>query len=114
MIIVMNSGASKNQIDNVLKRLEDLGFSIHLSEGVERTIIGAIGDKTILNEVALEAMPGVEKVVPILKPYKLVSRQFRNDDSVVSETGVWLQEPRSHPVYFVSMCQKCGFRVRKE
>lgn len=83
MIVVMSSGANKNQIDNVLKRLENLGFSIHLSEGVERTIIGAIGDKAILNEVALEAMPGVEKVVPILQPYKLVSRQFRNDDSVV-------------------------------
>lgn len=83
MIIVMSTSASKAQIDNVLERLENLGFSIHLSEGVEKTIIGAIGDKTILNEVALEAMPGVEKVVPILQPYKLVSRTFRNENSVV-------------------------------
>lgn len=50
---------------------------------MERTIIGAIGDKAILNEIALEAMNGVEKVVPILQPYKLVSRQFKTDDSVV-------------------------------
>ncbi|MHB9095509.1 MAG: 3-deoxy-7-phosphoheptulonate synthase [Eubacteriales bacterium] len=83
MIIVMNNGASKSEINQVLERLEKLGFQIHLSEGVERTIIGAIGDKAILNEVALEAMPGVEKVVPILQPYKLVSREFRNHDSVV-------------------------------
>ncbi len=83
MIVVMHSGAKKNEIDEVLKRLKNLGFQIHLSEGVERTIIGAIGDKTILNEVALEAMPGVEKVVPILQPYKLVSREFRRHDSVV-------------------------------
>ncbi len=83
MIVVMNSGANKIQIDNVLTRLENLGFKIHLSEGVERTIIGAIGDKSILNEVALEAMPGVEKVVPILQPYKLVSREFKSRDSVV-------------------------------
>ncbi len=83
MIIVMHSGAQKNEVDEVLKRLKNLGFQIHLSEGVERTIIGAIGDKTRLNEVSLEAMPGVEKVVPILQPYKLVSREFRHHDSVV-------------------------------
>ena len=83
MIIVMHSGAQKNEVDEVLKRLKNLGFQIHLSEGVERTIIGAIGDKTRLNEVSLEAMPGVEKVVPILQPYKLVSREFRKHDSVV-------------------------------
>lgn len=83
MIVVMNNGASKSEINQVLERLEKLGFQIHLSEGVERTIIGAIGDKAILNEVALEAMPGVEKVVPILQPYKLVSREFRNHDSVI-------------------------------
>jgi len=83
MIIVMHSGAQKNEVAEVLKRLKNLGFQIHLSEGVERTIIGAIGDKTRLNEVSLEAMPGVEKVVPILQPYKLVSREFRHHDSVV-------------------------------
>lgn len=83
MIVVMNSSATKEQIDQVIDRLNGLGFQIHLSEGVERTIIGAIGDKTILNEIALEAMNGVEKVVPILQPYKLVSREFKNNDSVV-------------------------------
>lgn len=83
MIVVMQSGAKEQEINAVLERLKKLGFQIHLSEGVERTIIGAIGDKKILNEVALEAMPGVEKVVPILQPYKLVSREFKNRDSVV-------------------------------
>lgn len=83
MIVVMDSRASENEKEQVLKRLENLGFKIHLSEGVERTIIGAIGDKTILNEVAIEAMPGVEKVVPILQPYKLVSREFKKTDTVV-------------------------------
>lgn len=78
MIVVMNNGADKKEVQQVLDRLQNLGFQIHLSEGVERTIIGAIGDKAILNEVAIEAMPGVEKVVPILQPYKLVSREFKN------------------------------------
>lgn len=82
MIVVMNNRASKLEVNQVLDRLQSLGFQIHLSEGVERTIIGAIGDKAILNEVALEAMPGVEKVVPILQPYKLVSREFKNHSVV--------------------------------
>lgn len=83
MIVVMDNKASKQEVQQVIERLTDLGFQIHLSEGVERTIIGAIGDKAILNEIALEAMNGVEKVVPILQPYKLVSREFKTDDSVV-------------------------------
>lgn len=87
MIVVMNANASKAQVNSVLERLETLGFSIHLSEGVERTIIGAIGDKTRLNEIALEAMAGVEKVVPILQPYKLVSRTFKDANSVVKCGG---------------------------
>jgi len=83
MIVVMDNKASKQEVQQVIERLTDLGFQIHLSEGVERTIIGAIGDKAILNDIALEAMNGVEKVVPILQPYKLVSREFKTDDSVV-------------------------------
>jgi len=96
MIVVMNSGASRQEIDQVLGRLENLGFKIHLSEGVERTIIGAIGDKTILNEVAIEAMPGVEKVVPILQPYKLVSRTFKAHDSVVKVGDLEFGGPKIH------------------
>lgn len=88
MIVVMNSGASQEDITNVKERLADLGFNIHLSAGVERTIIGAIGDKSVLSEIALEAMPGVEKVVPILQPYKLVSREFKGGNSTVEINGV--------------------------
>ncbi len=96
MIIVMNSKATKQEIEQVVERLKDLGFQIHLSEGVERTIIGAIGDKTILNEVALEAMAGVEKVVPILQPYKLVSREFKTQDSVVRVGDLEFGRSRIH------------------
>lgn len=83
MIVVMNHQAKDNDIDNVLERLEKAGFQIHLSRGVERTIIGAIGDKTRLNDLSLEAMSGVEKVVPILQPYKLSSRAYIGGSSVV-------------------------------
>lgn len=83
MIVVMAHKAGEMEIDRVLVKLKDAGFQIHLSRGVERTIIGAIGDKTRLHDLALEAMPGVEKVVPILQPYKLVSRAYMDGPTVV-------------------------------
>jgi len=63
--------------------LKSYGFKIHLSEGVERTIIGAIGDERTLGDKPLASFEGVEKVVPILKPYKIVSRDFRRDDALI-------------------------------
>ncbi|CCO09014.1 3-deoxy-7-phosphoheptulonate synthase [Desulforamulus hydrothermalis] len=83
MIVVMSRQVPEDNIEAVLDRLKKAGFQIHLSRGVERTIIGAIGDKTRMGDLALEAMPGVESVVPILQPYKLASRAFKEQDTVV-------------------------------
>lgn len=83
MIVVMNQGAAEADINEVLKKLEKCGFQIHLSQGVERTIIGAIGDKTRLQSDALEVMPGVEKVMPILQPYKLAGRAFKQENTEI-------------------------------
>lgn len=84
MIVVMRPKADENKINTVLNRLNKAGFQTHLSQGVERTIIGAIGDKTRMGDLALEAMPGVERIVPILQPYKLASRAFKEEDTVIS------------------------------
>lgn len=83
MIVVMGLRASEDKIEAVLERLKRAGFKIHLSQGVERTIIGAIGDRTRMGDLALEAMPGVENVVPILQPYKLASRAFKEQGTIV-------------------------------
>lgn len=83
MIIVMNHGSQKEEIQGVINRLEDMGFLIHLSEGVDRTIIGVIGDKSRLADCALEAWPGVEQVVPVMKPFKMVGRDFHPDDTII-------------------------------
>lgn len=83
MIVVMDHRASDGEIEEVLIRLKKIGFQIHLSRGVERTIIGAIGDRSILCDINLESMVGVEKVVPILQPYKLVSRAFQEENTIV-------------------------------
>ncbi len=84
MIIVMAQKAKTDQIKAVMARLEESGLSIHASKGEERTIIGAIGSKTRMNEMTVESLPGVEKVVPILEPYKLASRSFKDEDTIIS------------------------------
>ncbi|MBM7854646.1 3-deoxy-7-phosphoheptulonate synthase [Desulfohalotomaculum tongense] len=83
MIVIMNHCAGQEDIQLVIDKLEQAGFRVHLSKGVERTIIGAVGDRTQINDIALEAMPGVEKVVPIMHPFKLASRVFKEEDTVV-------------------------------
>jgi 3-deoxy-7-phosphoheptulonate synthase len=84
MIVVMNHGAQKDQIQAVIARIEELGFVAHPIIGVERTVIGAIGDerdKPALQQI--EGMAGVESVVPILKPFKLASRDLKSASSQV-------------------------------
>jgi 3-deoxy-7-phosphoheptulonate synthase len=88
MIIVMNAKATEAQIDHVRKKLEQWGFGTHFSQGIERTIIGAIGPKRAGIMESLEAMDGVEKVVPILQPFKLASREFQKETTQVNVNGV--------------------------
>ncbi len=83
MIIVMKNYASKEEIQNVEKKLESLGFKTHPIYGEIKTVIGAVGDKSRVDSENILHMPGVEKIVPILKPYKLVSRQLHKEKSVV-------------------------------
>ena len=84
MIIVMQAGAAKAQIDGVIAEVERLGYRTHPIYGVERTVIGCIGDERGKARLqALESMPGVEACVPILKPFKLASREVRKENSVV-------------------------------
>src|SRR6185295_3553562 len=88
MIIVLKPEASEREIDHVLDRLRELGLKSHISTGEERTIIGVIGDDRILQNQPLTAFPGVESVTPILAPWKLVSREFKREDTVIDVGGV--------------------------
>ena len=88
MIVVMKQGATEAQIDHVIERIEQLGLCPHVSRGQFRTIIGAIGDKQPAHQQILEALAGVERVVPIMKPFKLASREFHAENSVVEVAGV--------------------------
>ncbi|MCP4541777.1 MAG: 3-deoxy-7-phosphoheptulonate synthase [Chloroflexi bacterium] len=84
MIVIMKQGASNVQIANVTARIEQLGCGVHLSEGEERTIIGIIGNGRPLDRAQIERMDGVERTVPILRPFKLASRDFHPQDTIVS------------------------------
>jgi 3-deoxy-7-phosphoheptulonate synthase len=85
MMIVMKEGASKEQIDAVVERVESVGAAAHVSQGEVLTVIGAIGDRERIANLALDGTPGVDRVVPIMKPYKLASRQFKHGESTVVE-----------------------------
>jgi 3-deoxy-7-phosphoheptulonate synthase len=83
MIIVLRPGVTEEQIQHLTEKIQKLGLTPHLSKGTERTIIGVIGPEDILRVTPLEVFPGVEKVLPVLAPYKLVSQEFRKEPSVI-------------------------------
>jgi 3-deoxy-7-phosphoheptulonate synthase len=83
MIIVLRPNSTDKQIEHVIERIHELGFKPHLSKGEHRTIIGVIGDESKLQAEPLQAIDGVEQVLPILKPFKLASREFNKKDTVV-------------------------------
>src|SRR6476660_3842197 len=83
----MNSNASKSAIDRVQAEIVRMGSTPHLSQGKFRTVIGAVGEEGKIDESHLASLEGVEKVVPIMKPYKLASREFHDEDSIVEVGG---------------------------
>src|SRR2546425_3492297 len=83
MIVVMKSGASQQQIDHIIERIEQLGLRSHVIEGTESTVVAALGEKRDGAKQALETIEGVDKVVPILAPYKMASTEVKKEPTVV-------------------------------
>jgi 3-deoxy-7-phosphoheptulonate synthase len=96
MIVVMKKNACKEEINRVSAQLQEAGFHCHLVVGTEKTIIGAVGDKSRLLNIPLEALPCVEKVIPILAPYKLASREFQPEDTLIQIGPVTLGGSELH------------------
>jgi 3-deoxy-7-phosphoheptulonate synthase len=88
MIVVMKQGATNAQIVNVTARIEQMGCRAHISEGKERTIIGIVGNGRPLDREQIERMDGVERTVPVLRPFKLASCEFHPENSVFPINGV--------------------------
>lgn len=88
MVVVMEPRAAEDKIQNVIQHLKDLGFEIHRSDGVTHTILGAIGDKTGIDTRQLEVLDGVHEVIRISEPYKLTSRSFKKENTIIRLNGV--------------------------
>lgn len=87
MIIVLRPDATKKQLDHLVVKIKKMGLKPWISKGVERTIVGVIGEEDIIRAKPLEVFPGVEKVLSILKPYKLASIDFKKEPSVIDVGG---------------------------
>jgi 3-deoxy-7-phosphoheptulonate synthase len=83
MIVVMKTGAQRSQIEQVIERIEQLGLRSHVIEGTELTVVAALGEKRDGAKQSLETMEGVEKVVPILAPYKMASTEVKKEPTIV-------------------------------
>ena len=88
MIIVMENGASNEQIDGVVRKIKEFGLESNVSRGTERTVIGAIGDERKLDQEMIDALPGVESSMHIVEPYKIVAREWHKQNTVIDIKGV--------------------------
>ena len=102
MIIVLRSDATQKQIDHIIDKIKSWGLTPMVSKGVERSIIGVIGEEDILRAQPLEVFPGVDKVMPVLAPYKLVSREFKSENTVIDIKGEFLVNTESDVFHIAS------------
>lgn len=84
MILTLKTGVSKKELDKVIAKIKELGYTPSISRGAERVVIGVIGEKAILHKDTFQVMESVEAITPISKPYKLVSREFKKENTIVS------------------------------
>ncbi|HEU5212522.1 MAG TPA: 3-deoxy-7-phosphoheptulonate synthase [Gaiellaceae bacterium] len=109
LLIVMARGATPADADHVVERLQEAGADARVTRGREATVIGAIGERELLATLPLEAYPGVEQVVPIVKPYRLVSREFAPDGTVIEVDG-----HRIGDTYFGLIAGPCTVETREQ
>src|SRR6266480_1217928 len=112
MIVVMGPGHTRPQLDAVIAKIEEAGLRGQISEGVERIVVGVVGDshsKELLRE-RIEAMPGVENVVRILQPYKLVSREFHGG----GDSTVWVRDVAIGGGRVVVIAGPCSVESREQ
>ncbi len=88
MIIILRTEAADTDIRAVEQKISDMGLEPHVSKGIQRIVIGAIGDETKVDKELLEALPCVENVVRVMKPYKIVSRDSHHENTIIDVGGV--------------------------
>jgi len=108
MIVVMKAGTTRAEIDRVLGRIHALDLEANVSRGVQRTVIGVIGSEEKLARLDLSATPGIEKIMRVLKPFKLASREFHPEDTVIDVGGLKIGGGN-----FVVMAGPCAVESRE-
>src|ERR687886_131244 len=109
LLIVMSAQATDEEVDDVVARLAEAGADAHVTPGKDATVIGAIGERELLATLPLEGFPGVEQVLPILKPYKLVSREISPTPTVLDVRG-----RRIGDGYFGLIAGPCTVETREQ
>ncbi len=107
MILVLKTDVSQEQLDHILSFIKERELTPHISRGTERTIIGIIGDERKFTQEMLEALPGVEQVLPILQPFKLVGREIKKEDTVIK-----VRDIRIGQGYFAVIAGPCSVEGR--
>src|SRR3712207_6509980 len=87
MIVVMKQGSTPQQVEHVIERVREMGLKEHVIVGEERTVVACIGNDRFKDKSVLETSPGVDSVVPILKPYKMASKEVKKERSIVPLGG---------------------------
>src|SRR3954453_20958654 len=98
MIVVMKPASSPRQVEHVVQLVREMGLKDHVIVGTERTVVAVIGDDRMKDRPALEASPGVKKVVPILAPYKMASREIKKERSLVPLLSVGAKDKAKIPM----------------
>ncbi|NIS60803.1 MAG: 3-deoxy-7-phosphoheptulonate synthase [Proteobacteria bacterium] len=110
MVIVLRKNATESEIEQVIKWVESVGYTAHPSRGVERTIIGVVGDDRSKAQLkSVESLPGIEKIVPILKPYKLASREAKEENTIIRIDDLEIGGPE-----FIVMAGPCSVETEEQ
>jgi len=109
MIIVLKNNTSKEEIDSILEKIRDLGLKPLYMPGTEKVVLGALGDERVLGDLQLENNPAVEKVLPILTPYKLASRDLYPSETVIEVGDDLIGTP-----YFTVIAGPCAVENQKQ
>jgi 3-deoxy-7-phosphoheptulonate synthase len=108
MIVVVDNQSGEDTIQSVIKEIKNMGFKTHISKGIEKTTIGVIGDHRYMVKEKIQMLPGVEKVITVLKPFKLSSRDFHPDDTYIKVNGTQIGKD------FVTIAGPCAVESREQ
>jgi len=88
MVVIMSKRATEDEVQGVIAKLQELNFQVHRIVGVNQVVLGAVGDKRVSNRSVIELMPHVSRVIPVTQPFKLASRSFQSEDTIIKVGGV--------------------------